>query len=93
LETIEDSKNHSQDTVKLEGSFFESSRNNLQFRETKKMADTFEKYKVNGERDKSKVFKNFLHKVRPTLRLGTQRLINDNQKIESISRRFVEEKF
>jgi|LakMenEpi03Aug12_release.lakeMendotaPanAssembly.Ray.scaffolds.fasta_scaffold359513_1 hypothetical protein len=52
------------------------------------MADTFEKYKMNGDRDRSKVFKSFMHKVRPTLRLGTQRPINANQKIESISQKF-----
>lgn len=81
MDTIEDSKSEEKDTLKMEGRFFEG-MHNLEFRETKKGAQTFERI---GEKEKSKVFKNFLHKPRPTLRIACRP--NNNDKIESMSKR------
>lgn len=79
-----------QDTLKLEGSFFEGSPQNLEFRETKKMLLTLERSRIGeaegkAEGERSKVFRHFLHKPRATLRF-TPRAMN-NDKIESIARK------
>lgn len=78
-----------QDTLKLEGGFFEGSAQNLEFRETKKMLLTLERSRLGEERraegERSRVFRHFLHKPRATLRF-TPRAMN-NERIESMSRR------
>lgn len=63
----------------MEGPFFEGSQK-MEFRETKKMAQAFDRSRFGeGERERSKFFKNFMHKPRPTLRLGAR--INTNDRI------------
>lgn len=69
----------------MENPFFENSHN-MEFRETKKMLLAFEKGRLVEQGEKSRIFKNFLHKPRPTLRIGSR--INNNQRIESITKKF-----
>jgi hypothetical protein len=70
----------------MENPFFENNRN-MEFRETKKGQEAGERrVEGMGEKERSRVFKNYLHKPRPTLRMACRP--NNNDRIESISRKF-----